>query len=317
MQPPPAFKVPANVKVDLVMACTDDHGVKDATLHVMLGNENLISKNLLEGRQPQPDFKAVETLDLAQLAVKPGSKLQYWLTARDNKEPSSNRTDTAHRSSRSRTRCPPPRRKSLKKARRRTANRSIHRLPRKRRRRTRRPHPSRANPTNKTVARAHQVPRTKPTKRPRARTGNAAADTGTVDETDRKPQDGANDNQSQLTPEDQRNYEKLRQLLNNNSQQNPAGNQANPPGAQQQQNNPAPGNAGTPDRFPGHRHSRTSPKRLEFRGQQFRPASGSGYSRSSESAERSPATREYRLERPVKPGPTGKPRRQCSFPRLP
>ena len=95
VQPPPTFKIPANVKVDLVMACTDDHGVKDATLHVMLGNENLISKNLLEGREPQPDFKAVKTLDLAQLAVKPGSKLTYWLTARDNKEPSSNRTDTA------------------------------------------------------------------------------------------------------------------------------------------------------------------------------------------------------------------------------
>ena len=94
------------------MACTDDHGVKDATLHVMLGNENLFSKNLLEGRPPQPDFKAVETLDLAQLAVKSGSKLSYWLTARDNKDPSANRTETAHSSSRSRTRYLPPKRKS-------------------------------------------------------------------------------------------------------------------------------------------------------------------------------------------------------------
>jgi hypothetical protein len=34
----PTVKVPSNVKVTLVMAGGDDHGVKDATLHVMLGN---------------------------------------------------------------------------------------------------------------------------------------------------------------------------------------------------------------------------------------------------------------------------------------
>src|SRR5262249_42471423 len=42
----PVIKVPANVKVDLAVACNDDHGVKDATLHVALGNEKLVSKNL-------------------------------------------------------------------------------------------------------------------------------------------------------------------------------------------------------------------------------------------------------------------------------
>ena len=35
----PTIKVPANVKVDLIMTGSDDHGVKDATLHVNLENE--------------------------------------------------------------------------------------------------------------------------------------------------------------------------------------------------------------------------------------------------------------------------------------
>ena len=47
------------------------------------------------GPGAQPEFRAVETLDLAKLNVKPGSSLHYWLTVRDNKEPSSNRIETA------------------------------------------------------------------------------------------------------------------------------------------------------------------------------------------------------------------------------
>ncbi len=91
----PSVAVPANVKVDLLMAGNDDHGVQDATLHVTMDNDNLVSKNVLEGRPPQPEFKVLETLDLAKLRVKPGAKLNYWLTVRDNK-PSPNRFETAH-----------------------------------------------------------------------------------------------------------------------------------------------------------------------------------------------------------------------------
>ncbi len=92
----PVVVVPANVAVDLVMTGNDDHGVKDATLHVTTGNDKLLSKNMLEGRPPQPEFKVRETLDLAKLRLKPGAKLNYWLTVRDNKEPSSNKFETAH-----------------------------------------------------------------------------------------------------------------------------------------------------------------------------------------------------------------------------
>ncbi len=91
----PTVKVPANVKVDLQMTGSDDHGVKEATLHVQQGKEIPSSKDMLEGREVKPDFRAEEKLDLAQLKARPGDKLTYWLTVRDNKEPASNRFETA------------------------------------------------------------------------------------------------------------------------------------------------------------------------------------------------------------------------------
>ncbi|MBV8311095.1 MAG: hypothetical protein JO344_11985, partial [Planctomycetaceae bacterium] len=94
----PTIKVPANVKVDLIMTGSDDHGVKDATLHVNLENEShesLYSKNVLEGRPTAPEFRATEVIDLAQLHVKSGQTLRYWLTVRDNHEPASHSVQTA------------------------------------------------------------------------------------------------------------------------------------------------------------------------------------------------------------------------------
>ena len=91
----PTIKVPANVKVDLIMTGSDDHGVKDATLHVNLENETLYSKNVLEGRPTAPEFRAAEVIDLAQLHVKSGQTLRYWLTVRDNHEPASHSVQTA------------------------------------------------------------------------------------------------------------------------------------------------------------------------------------------------------------------------------
>ena len=91
----PTIKVPANVKVDLIMTGWDDHGVKDATLHVNLENESLVSKNVLEGHAAAPEFRATEVIDLAQLHVKSGQTLRYWLTVRDNHEPASHSVQTA------------------------------------------------------------------------------------------------------------------------------------------------------------------------------------------------------------------------------
>ena len=52
----PSIKVPSNVKVNFVMTGADDHGVEDATLHVVQGNEPpYVSKNVLEGRPAAPN----------------------------------------------------------------------------------------------------------------------------------------------------------------------------------------------------------------------------------------------------------------------
>ena len=92
----PAVKVPANVKVDLVATGNDDHGVKVANLLVMVGQEPPISKDLLEGQEPQPEFKAVETLDLEKMGLKPGSTIQYKLTVHGQQRPfPPNRMETA------------------------------------------------------------------------------------------------------------------------------------------------------------------------------------------------------------------------------
>ena len=90
----PAIKVPANVKVDLVATGSDDHGVKTANLVVLTGDRTLITKDLLEGQEPKPEFKAVETLDPEKLGLKAGSSVHYKLSVFDNKEPSPNKMET-------------------------------------------------------------------------------------------------------------------------------------------------------------------------------------------------------------------------------
>ena len=90
----PAIKVPLNVKVDLVATGSDDHGVRTANLVVLANDQTLINKDLLEDQEPKPEFKAVETLDLEKLGLKPGASIRYKLSVADNKEGSPNKYET-------------------------------------------------------------------------------------------------------------------------------------------------------------------------------------------------------------------------------
>ena len=95
LRPGRPISVPANAKVPLVVQAGDDFGVKELTLHVRQGNDILQpALNLLEKRAPERRFRATEILDVAKLRVAPGTKVEYWLTARDTKEPRSNRAET-------------------------------------------------------------------------------------------------------------------------------------------------------------------------------------------------------------------------------
>ncbi len=148
----PQIEVPSNVQVPLVMKASDDHGVKDVTLHVHQKGETLLSKNLLEQQPPTVNFRGTELLDLASWKVEPGSELEYWLTVRDTKEPQSNRfenpasEDQDHRGGFQRKRSNKRIRKRRKRNDRRRKNRRLRPRPRTPNRSRRRPPPTPARP---------------------------------------------------------------------------------------------------------------------------------------------------------------------------
>ena len=53
----PSISVPANVTVDLVMTGNDDHGVKDATLHVTMGNESSFPRTCSRAGRRSPNSR--------------------------------------------------------------------------------------------------------------------------------------------------------------------------------------------------------------------------------------------------------------------
>ena len=79
--------VPSNVSVPILATALDDFGIKEAMLRVYQGNENLYTVDLLEKQKPVRRFKGTFDIDLAAKKVKPGTRLEYWLTVRDTKEP--------------------------------------------------------------------------------------------------------------------------------------------------------------------------------------------------------------------------------------
>src|SRR5262249_26129658 len=73
---------------------TDDFGIKSLSLSVNQGQERIKYDALPDFKEPMRTLHASFSLDLAALNVKPGSKLQYWVTVRDNKEPQANKFET-------------------------------------------------------------------------------------------------------------------------------------------------------------------------------------------------------------------------------
>jgi hypothetical protein len=94
VSPEPRIKLPSNGKVALKVEAGDDYGVKALNLNVIQGSEGLVSRDILENRKPERKFNGTEILDLANLKLKPGTQVEYWLVARDTKEPTSNSSTT-------------------------------------------------------------------------------------------------------------------------------------------------------------------------------------------------------------------------------
>ncbi|HEX3449292.1 MAG TPA: hypothetical protein VHS97_13615, partial [Isosphaeraceae bacterium] len=242
----PSVKVPANVNVDLEMTGNDDHGVKDATLHVAMGNEKLVSKNMLEGRPPQSEFKAIETFDLAKNRVKPGSTPSYWLTVRDNKEPSSNRTETARQIIEVTEPVSAPEKKKIEDSQQKdreqldpTASSSADEESSA----DKPPPPESGKNGGENNDSGKGAPADDANQKPKDNGAQGTAGTGSADESnpDNKP-GGPNNNSPQLSPDDQRIADKLKQALNNKKASNPPGDQANPANTQLKDGNSPPGN---------------------------------------------------------------------------
>ena len=97
VHPQDGLKAPSNGRVPVVMEASDDFGVKEAVLHIKQPGEVVpTTRNFLENRPPTLKFKQTETIDLAALRARPQTKIEFWFSVRDTKEPQSNRAETPH-----------------------------------------------------------------------------------------------------------------------------------------------------------------------------------------------------------------------------
>ena len=92
IRPEPLIQAARNATVNLELEAVDDFGVEEVLLHLQLAGKNIRPNlNFLENQPSDRAFKRTEALDLSALPLDPGMKLEYWLTARDNRKPSGNR----------------------------------------------------------------------------------------------------------------------------------------------------------------------------------------------------------------------------------
>ncbi|MFM7132124.1 MAG: hypothetical protein ACKO0V_22480, partial [bacterium] len=88
---------PANARVPLVIEASDDFGLKSVQLHVHKNGEILQQAEELIDQKAKETVKQLQrtvSLDLQPLSVKPGDKIQYWLTLRDNCDLQPNKFET-------------------------------------------------------------------------------------------------------------------------------------------------------------------------------------------------------------------------------
>lgn len=86
---------PANAIVPLhVVASDPDFLLRSVTLKCERNGEEFADQRLFEKDLPSRAVSGTYEFDLGKLGLKSGDRLQYWIEARDNKQPTSNRTNT-------------------------------------------------------------------------------------------------------------------------------------------------------------------------------------------------------------------------------
>jgi hypothetical protein len=89
---------PANARVPLVVEASDDFGITSAMLHVYKGGEILQQAVELIDPKSKETVKQIQStiaLDLKQLSLRDGDRIQYWLALKDNCDIQPNRFETA------------------------------------------------------------------------------------------------------------------------------------------------------------------------------------------------------------------------------
>ena len=92
--PSSSIKLPSNSKVAVVFEANDDFGIKEASLSLYEGQTRLSFDPLQLDNETKRKLTGSFDIDLAKLGVKPGARLQYSITVRDNKEPQPNKAET-------------------------------------------------------------------------------------------------------------------------------------------------------------------------------------------------------------------------------
>lgn len=86
---------PANGIVPLVVQASDpDFGLRSLTLKAEKNGTELVNAPLFEDRELGQSFRGTYDLHLKPLRLKPGESIDYWIEARDNKQPTANRAAT-------------------------------------------------------------------------------------------------------------------------------------------------------------------------------------------------------------------------------
>lgn len=89
------LEMPANGIVPLVIQAADpDFLLRFITLKAEKGGESIVDQRLFEDRDLGQTFRGTHDFALAPLSLKPGDKLEFWVEAKDNKQPTANRKNT-------------------------------------------------------------------------------------------------------------------------------------------------------------------------------------------------------------------------------
>ncbi|MGE5195327.1 MAG: hypothetical protein ACM3U2_22770 [Deltaproteobacteria bacterium] len=95
LAPTSDLEMPANGVVPLIIQAADpDFQLRSIALKAERNGESILDKRLFDDRFPSPTISGKYDFPLAPLKLTEGETIQFWIEAKDNKQPTANRTTT-------------------------------------------------------------------------------------------------------------------------------------------------------------------------------------------------------------------------------